>query len=142
MTEKLIFEYSHPGRGATAQHPNTADAHGLPAKFLRTAAPLLPEVSELQAVRHFTRLSQLNFSIDTHFYPLGSCTMKYNPKVNDRMAGLPGFSQIHPLQPAEQVQGILRLMSDLERCLCEICGMDAFSLQPAAGAHGELTGML
>jgi glycine dehydrogenase subunit 2 len=102
----------------------------------------LPELAEIDVVRHFTRLSQLNFSIDTHFYPLGSCTMKYNPKVNDRMADLPGFAQLHPLQPAEQVQGMLRLLHDLERSLCEICGMDAFTLQPAAGAHGELAGML
>ena len=139
--EELIFDQSVPGHRAVSFPVEPVDVD-LPMEYRRTSLPGLPELSELEVVRHFTRLSQLNFSIDTHFYPLGSCTMKYNPKVNDRMAGLPGFSQIHPLQPAEQVQGILRLMSDLERCLCEICGMDAFSLQPAAGAHGELTGML
>jgi len=139
--EEIIFDQSVPGHRAVS-FPAVAEAIDLPASLRRSHAPALPELSEIEVIRHFTRLSQLNFSIDTHFYPLGSCTMKYNPKVNDRMAGLPGFSQIHPLQPAEQVQGVLRLMSDLEHCLCEICGMDAFSLQPAAGAHGEFAGML
>ncbi|MBM3892139.1 MAG: glycine dehydrogenase subunit 2, partial [Verrucomicrobia bacterium] len=102
----------------------------------------LPEVSEVDVVRHFTRLSQLNFSVDTHFYPLGSCTMKYNPKVNDQMASLPGFASLHPYQPAGTTQGMLGLFTKLEWLLCEITGMDAFTLQPAAGAHGELTGLL
>src|SRR5882672_1647681 len=141
MTEKLIFEYSHPGRGATAQHPNTADAHGLPAKFLRTAAPLLPEVSELQAVRHFTRLSQLNFSIDTHFYPLGSCTMKYNPKACNQYALLPGFLQRHPLGAESHGQGFLACMFELQEMLKEVTGMQGVSLTPMAGAQGEFAGV-
>jgi glycine dehydrogenase subunit 2 len=99
-------------------------------------------LSEVDVVRHFTRLSQLNFSVDTHFYPLGSCTMKYNPKINDRLASLPGFASLHPLQPASTTQGAMQVLAELEQFLCEICGMDAFTLQPAAGAHGELTGML
>ncbi|HZF16601.1 MAG TPA: aminomethyl-transferring glycine dehydrogenase subunit GcvPB [Steroidobacteraceae bacterium] len=141
MTEKLIFEYSHPGRGATAQHPNTADAHGLPAKFLRTAAPLLPEVSELQAVRHFTRLSQLNFSIDTHFYPLGSCTMKYNPKACNQYALLPGFVNRHPLGAESHGQGFLACMFELQEMLKEVTGMQGVSLTPMAGAQGEFAGV-
>src|SRR4051812_26276625 len=116
--EEIIFDQSVPGHRAVS-FPPAADLADLPAEFRRTNAPGLPELSEIEVVRHFTRLSQLNFSIDTHFYPLGSCTMKYNPKVNDKMAALSGFAHIHPLQPAEQVQGTLRLLSDLERCLCE-----------------------
>ncbi|MBV9462587.1 MAG: aminomethyl-transferring glycine dehydrogenase subunit GcvPB [Verrucomicrobiae bacterium] len=139
--EALIFEKSSPGHRA-ARFPEWPGEIDLPPELKRSAEPALPEISEIGIVRHFTRLSQLNFSVDTHFYPLGSCTMKYNPKINDRVAGLPGFAQLHPLQPAEQVQGVLRLLKDLEGALCELCGMDAFSLQPAAGAHGELAGML
>src|SRR5207244_507898 len=97
---------------------------------------------ELDVVRHFTRLSQKNACIDTTFYPLGSCTMKYNPKVNEEVARLPGFAQIHPYQDESTIQGALRLMYELERYLAEISGMHAVTLQPAAGAHGELTGML
>jgi glycine dehydrogenase subunit 2 len=108
----------------------------------RAAPPRLPEVSELQAVRHFSRLAQDNYSIDTGFYPLGSCTMKYNPKLNDRMAALSGFADLHPFAPDAGCQGALRLLWELEAALCEIAGMAAFTLQPAAGAHGELTGML
>jgi glycine dehydrogenase subunit 2 len=145
MMDRLIFERSVPGHRAVTL-PGTGDTRPmdafLPKDVLRKMPAELPELSELDVVRHFTRLSQLNFSIDTHFYPLGSCTMKYNPKVNDRLAALPGFANIHPLQPAATVQGILELFADLERLLCEICGMDAFTLQPAAGAQGELTGML
>ena len=101
-----------------------------------------PQVSELEVVRHFTRLSQTNFCIDTNFYPLGSCTMKYNPKVNEKIAALDGFSGLPPLAPAGLVQGNLEVLKTLERSLMEITGMDAFTLQPAAGAHGELTGMM
>jgi glycine dehydrogenase subunit 2 len=93
-------------------------------------------------VRHFTRLSKLNYSVDEGFYPLGSCTMKYNPKINEVAARMPGFSRIHPLQPVETVQGALRLMYDLSAMLAEITGMDAVTLQPAAGAHGEQTGLM
>jgi len=114
----------------------------VPEKLLRKHPPKLPEVSEIQLVRHFTRLSQRNFCVDTHFYPLGSCTMKYNPKVNERIASLDGFALLHPYQPEENVQGILQLLYEMEQCLNEICGMDRFSLQPAAGAHGELLGMM
>jgi glycine dehydrogenase subunit 2 len=96
----------------------------------------------VQLVRHFTRLSQRNFGVDTHFYPLGSCTMKYNPKINEKVAALDGFANLHPYQPEDTIQGILRLMYEMEKCLNEICGMDRFTLQPAAGAHGELLGLM
>ncbi len=102
----------------------------------------LPDLSEVDVVRHYTRLSQWNFGVDAGMYPLGSCTMKYNPKLNDRLAGLPGFAEAHPLLPAPLSQGALRLMHELEHFLVEITGMDAATLQPAAGAQGELTGML
>jgi glycine dehydrogenase subunit 2 len=141
MTEKLIFEYSQPGRAATAQHPNTPDAHGLPAKFLRAGPPLLPQVSELQAVRHFTRLSQLNFSIDTHFYPLGSCTMKYNPKACNQYALLPGFLDRHPLGHESHGQGFLACMYELQEMLKDVTGMQGVSLTPMAGAQGEFAGV-
>ena len=113
-----------------------------PSSALRAKAPGLPEVSEVDVVRHFVNLSQLNHSVDNGFYPLGSCTMKYNPKVNEDAARLPGFARIHPDQPADTVQGALEIMYKLERYLCEIAGMSRFTLQPAAGAHGELTGLL
>jgi glycine dehydrogenase subunit 2 len=142
--EKLIFEYSHPGRGASDQWPEepppaaTAD---LPDHLRRAAAPLLPEVSELEAVRHFTRLSQLNFSIDTHFYPLGSCTMKYNPKACNQYAMLPGFLGRHPLAPESHGQGFLACMYELQQMLKEVTGMQAVALSPMAGAHGEFAGV-
>ena len=101
-----------------------------------------PEVSEMDAVRHYTRLSQWNFGVDSGFYPLGSCTMKYNPKVNEAVCRLPGLSMIHPYEPEELVQGALELMYELEGYLAEISGMDAVTLQPSAGAHGELCGLL
>ena len=141
MTEKLIFEYSQPGRGAAAQHPATHDAHALPAKFLRRGPPLLPEVSELQAVRHFTRLSQLNFSIDTQFYPLGSCTMKYNPRACNQYAMLPGFLARHPLASQSHGQGFLACMYELQEMLKEVTGMRGVSLTPMAGAQGEFAGV-
>ena len=110
----LIFEHSRPGRRNYSQAPTiAAEVKNIPAKMLRKIPPLLPEVSEMDTVRHFTRLSQLNFSIDTHFYPLGSCTMKYNPKINEDTCRLPGFLYTHPLQPIETVQGNLVLMFDL-----------------------------
>jgi glycine dehydrogenase subunit 2 len=114
----------------------------IPADLAKQEGPDLPEVSEVDVVRHFTRLSRRNFGVDIGFYPLGSCTMKYNPKVNEDIASLPGFTSIHPLQPADDAQGVLRLMYELERYLCEIGGMDAATLQPAAGAHGEMTGLM
>src|SRR5258705_7361370 len=141
MAGKLIFEYSHPGRGAAAQQPSTEDQHGLPAKFLRPAPAALPEVSELQAVRHFTRLSQLNYSIDTHFYPLGSCTMKYNPKACNQYALLPGFLNRHPLGPESHGQGFMACMYELQEMLKEVTGMQGVSLTPMAGAPGGVAGV-
>ena len=145
LLEPLIFEHSSPGRvGATfpaPEVPTRALDELLPARFRRSDLPL-PEVGELDVVRHFTRLSQKNMSIDTTFYPLGSCTMKYNPKINEEAARLPGFAQIHPLQDESTVQGALQVMFDLQTYLAEISGLPGITLQPAAGAHGELTGML
>ncbi len=143
---KLIFEKSREGR-STAYLPPPAPGEApisslLPAQALRAQPPGLPEVSELEIVRHFTELSHRTFSIDGNFYPLGSCTMKYNPRINEKIAALPGFAKLHPLQPAATAQGMLELMSALERMLAEIAGMDAVTLQPAAGAQGELTGIL
>jgi glycine dehydrogenase subunit 2 len=143
--EPSIFEKSIKGYRAisfTNKPLSELPIVHLPESLARKEKADLPEVSELKIVRHYTRLSQLNFSIDTHFYPLGSCTMKYNPKINDRMASLPGFSQIHPHQWESSTQGCLDLLFNLDQALCEICGMDAFTLQPAAGAHGEFTGLL
>ncbi|MBI2931591.1 MAG: aminomethyl-transferring glycine dehydrogenase subunit GcvPB [Planctomycetes bacterium] len=143
--DRLIFEKSSPGR-RTGQlpppDPKMPIETLIPGKFLRETEPRLPEVSELEVVRHYVRLSQKTFSIDTNFYPLGSCTMKYNPKINEKVAALPGFAQIHPHQPPEQAQGVLEVMHELQRYLAEIAGMDAVTLQPAAGAQGELTGIL
>jgi glycine cleavage system P protein (glycine dehydrogenase) subunit 2 len=141
MTEPLLCEISSPGRqGVRFPQPDVPQAP-LPQGLTRQELPL-PELYEMDVVRHFTRLSQLNHSIDTGFYPLGSCTMKYNPKVNEAMARLPGFSQLHPLQPIETIQGALLLMYELQEMLKEIGGFAGITLQPAAGAHGELTGVL
>jgi glycine dehydrogenase subunit 2 len=143
--EPLIFELSSRGRtGVLPPHtdvPEADPAETMPADMLRADLPL-PEVSEIDVTRHFVRLSQRNFGVDTGFYPLGSCTMKYNPKINERVANLPGFSALHPLQAEETCQGALQLMHELSMALAEIGGMDAVTLQPAAGALGELTGML
>ena len=146
MPEKLIFEKSVPGRrGATFP---TEGLQGfsidqlLPKKHQRQLSLPLPEVSENELMRHYTRLSHENYGVDTGFYPLGSCTMKYNPKINEDVARFPGFAQIHPLQPIETVQGALELLYGLEKILAEIAGMARVSLQPVAGAQGELTGML
>jgi len=141
MPEPLIYEISTPGRpGVTLPEPDVP-AVDLPKQFARRELPL-PELSELEAVRHFVRLSQLNHGVDTGFYPLGSCTMKYNPKVNEDAARLPGFAFTHPLQDPQTVQGNLALMYQLQDWLQEIGGFAGVSLQPAAGAHGELTGIL
>jgi glycine dehydrogenase subunit 2 len=144
--EPLIFEKTQSGRrGYTLPAldvPSIDPAQVLPKEALRQTPPALPEMSELDVVRHYTRLSQLNFSIDTHFYPLGSCTMKYNPKVCEQVASYTGFKALHPLQPDSTVQGFLQVYYELERALSEICGMAEFSLQPSAGAHGELAGLL
>lgn len=141
MTEKLIYEMGAPGRTAASLPALDVPESALPAAMLRSDLPL-PEVSEIEVVRHFTRLSQLNHSVDTGFYPLGSCTMKYNPKVNDRAVALPGFANIHPYQDEMTVQGALLLMYEMQQYLGEIGGLPGVTLQPAAGAHGEFTGML
>ncbi len=144
--EPLIFELSSKGRSAVSlpscDVPEVPVETLIPTYLLRQEEPQLPELSELDVVRHFTRLSTLNYGLDTGFYPLGSCTMKYNPKVNERLARLPGFTALHPYQPESLTQGILQLMAELQEDFCELAGMDAFTLQPAAGAHGEMTGML
>ncbi len=138
---ELIFEKSRAGRRAFAQSPRDADAPAIPEKFLRADRPQLPEVSELQVVRHFTRLSQKNFSIDTQFYPLGSCTMKYNPRACNALALLPEFAGRHPLAPVSHGQGFLACMFELQEMLKEVTGMKGVSLTPMAGAQGELAGV-
>jgi len=137
-----IFEKSKSGRRCLRPLDDSLfDSREL-AGYLRDAAPELPEVSEIDLVRHFIGLSNRNFGLDSGFYPLGSCTMKYNPKINDITSNLPGFAELHPYQDIEECQGALMLLHDLEEWLSRIFGMDAFSLQPAAGAHGEFTGLL
>jgi glycine dehydrogenase subunit 2 len=142
----LIFEISQPGRKGyslpACDVPEIDLENLIPASYLRTTPAELPEVNEVDAVRHFTRLSLLNYGLDSGFYPLGSCTMKYNPKVNEAASRLDGFTNIHPYQAEDTVQGCLELMYNLEQALGEITGMDRFSLQPAAGSHGELAGLL
>lgn len=138
----LIFELSQPGRKAGALVSHTEPAfQDIPQRFLRLSKLLLPEVSELQAVRHYTQLSQKNFSIDTHFYPLGSCSMKYNPRAAHRLASLAGFLNRHPLTPAEHSQGYLSCLFELQEILQEVCGMPGVSLTPMAGAQGEFAGV-
>jgi len=141
MSEALIFEKSRPGRRAFAQAPAEAAEASIPKAFLRDEPALLPEVSELQVVRHFTRLSQENFSIDTQFYPLGSCTMKYNPRACNALAMLPGFMHRHPLGPASYGQGFLECMYELQEMLKAVSGMQGVSLTPMAGAQGEFAGV-
>jgi glycine dehydrogenase subunit 2 len=142
----LIFEHSVPGRIASALPdagvPDVPMEHVMDNRYLRREPPALPEVSELDLVRHYTRLSQRNYAIDVGFYPLGSCTMKYNPKVNEDAARLPGFARLHPNTPVALAQGALELLWRLEQMLCEISGMDRVTFQPAAGAHGELTALM
>lgn len=137
----LIFDQSRQGRRAGAQLPEPAPASTLPAHLKRATRPGWPEVTELQAVRHYTRLSQRNFSIDTNFYPLGSCTMKYNPRGANALAMLPGFLERHPLAPPKASQGFLETMFELQDILREVTGMRAVSLAPMAGAQGEFTGV-
>ena len=142
--DKLIFELSKAGRvGFTLPSGDwTATLSDIPSDLRRESATGLPEVSEPDVVRHYTNLSNMNFGVDTGFYPLGSCTMKYNPKINEEIAALPGFAALHPLQPAETVSGALRLQKELKASLSEITGMADFTLNPCAGAHGELTGLM
>ncbi|MDH4217131.1 MAG: aminomethyl-transferring glycine dehydrogenase subunit GcvPB, partial [Gallionella sp.] len=138
----LIFERSHPGRRNAAQAPHIAAAvSGIPAALLRQDIPLLPEASEMDVVRHYTRLSQKNFSIDTHFYPLGSCTMKYNPRACNTLAMLPNFLARHPLAPEASGQGVLACLYDLQEILKDVTGMAGVSLMPMAGAQGEFAGI-
>ena len=138
----LIYEQSQPGRRAFAQAPKQKPAlDGIPAEMRRSQPAALPEVSEMQAVRHYTRLSQKNFSIDTEFYPLGSCTMKYNPRACNSLAMLPGMLARHPYAPASHSQGFLSCMYELQEMLKDVTGMKSVSLVPAAGAQGELTGV-
>lgn len=139
---ELIFALSRSGRRAGAQAPEAAPVEDIPGASLRRQAPVLPEVSELDALRHYTRLSQRNFSIDTHFYPLGSCTMKYNPRACNRLAMLPGFTGRHPLAPAETGQGFFACLHELQEMLCRVTGMAGMSLAPMAGAQGELAGVM
>lgn len=143
--DKIIFELSRPGRKGYELPANTfgndAFSH-LPSDLMRKELPELPEVSELDVVRHYTNLSNKNFGVDTGFYPLGSCTMKYNPKINEELSALPQFTQIHPLQAAESVQGALELYYNLQKSLANIAGLYEFTLNPYAGAHGELTGLM
>jgi glycine dehydrogenase subunit 2 len=145
---ELIFEKSVSGRrGYMNPGSDVATKGALPADLTREKACALPEVSELDVVRHFSLLSQMNFSLDTHFYPLGSCTMKYNPKFTESIAQIPGFSELHPLLPQLQngekfTQGALEVLYHMDQLLCEITGMDAYTMQPLAGAHGELTGAM
>jgi glycine dehydrogenase subunit 2 len=143
--EPLIFEKSSPGRRAFSlpdlDVPEQKIEDLIPQELLRDDLNL-PELSEVDVIRHFTNLSHKNFGVDGGFYPLGSCTMKYNPKVNEEIAKLPGFTEIHPHQPEKEAQGILELLYNFEQYLCAIFGYDAFTFQPAAGAHGELTALL
>jgi len=140
--QTLIFEQSRTGRRAQGQAPSVAaPLTDIPEQYLRRRAPQLPEVSEMQVVRHYTRLSQCNFSIDTHFYPLGSCTMKYNPRACNRLAMLPGFVNRHPLAPVSTGQGFLACLHDLQEMLKDVTGMRAVSLAPMAGAQGEFAGV-
>jgi glycine dehydrogenase subunit 2 len=146
LNERLVFEEGSPGRrgfNIPALDVPPKDIRELidPAQ-LREGIPGMPELSEVDVIRHFTRLSTWNYHIDLGLYPLGSCTMKYNPKINERVARLEGFAQTHPYMPVERIQGALDIQKTLENCLAEISGMDAVTLQPAAGAHGELTGIL
>jgi glycine dehydrogenase subunit 2 len=142
----LIFEISKPGRiGYSLPEVDVPEVEVkdlIPEDYLRTEKPELPEVSELDIIRHYTALSKRNHGVDSGFYPLGSCTMKYNPKINEDIARFPGFADIHPLQDESTVQGALELMYDLMEQLKEITGMDGVTLQPAAGAHGEWTGLM
>jgi glycine dehydrogenase subunit 2 len=146
QNEGLIFEKSAPGKRGMELPPLDVPAVdpsiALGAEFVRDAIEGFPEVSEVEVIRHFTRLSTWNYAIDLGMYPLGSCTMKYNPRVNEHVARLDGLGSEHPMQPAEVSQGCLRILHDLQKCLLAITGMDAITLQPAAGAQGELTGLL
>src|ERR1700761_6956706 len=139
---KLIYEKSQAGRrGLEVPRPDLPVPE-VPDELARREPPRLPELAEPEVLRHFTELSTRNFGIDTGFYPLGSCTMKYNPRVNERLVGIPGFRNLHPLAEAEQIQGALELEWTPQQILQAVTGLPAVSLQPAAGSQGELTGLL
>jgi glycine dehydrogenase subunit 2 len=146
LATQLLFELSKPGRRAVRLPKSDVEERPigalLPAESIAAAPPPLPELAEPDIVRHFLNLSTQNMSVDTHFYPLGSCTMKYNPKRNERAANLPGMADLHPYQPEETLQGMLDLLYQMQQMLAEIAGLDAVSLQPAAGAHGEFTALM
>src|SRR5215469_15808084 len=141
-----LFELSRPGRRAAVlpkcDVPMRPLDELLPGGSVAATPPPLVELTEPDVVRHFTNLSTLNMSVDTHFYPLGSCTMKYNPKRNERLVSLPGFADLHPYQPEETIPGLLELLFELQETLAEISGLEAVSLQPAAGAQGEMTSLM
>ena len=139
---ELIFERSREGRGCAILPGLDVPAAELPEALRRGRKLHLPQIAEVDISRHYTALMKRTHGVNDGFYPLGSCTMKYNPKINDEMAGLPGFSKIHPLQPAHTVQGCLKALCMAEELLCEITGMDGMTFQPAAGAHGEFTGLM
>lgn len=139
---KLLFERSHPGRRCTILPACDVPTCEIAPALCREQAPHLPQMSENELSRHYTELAKQTYGVNDGFYPLGSCTMKYNPKVNDQIAALPGFASIHPLQPEETVQGCLEALDLASKYLCEITGMDGMTFQPAAGAHGELTGLM
>lgn len=143
---QLLFDLSSPGRRAAtypqSDVPGGAPVDVIPAEFLATSTPQLPELTEADVIRHFTNLSTLNMSVDTHFYPLGSCTMKYNPKRHERLASLPGIVDLHPHQDVGSLQGMLSILSEMQDMLAEISGLPAVSLQPAAGAQGEFAALL
>ena len=143
---QLIFDLSKPGRRAALLPASDVPVEPLesllPASAIATSLPALPEVAEPELIRHFINLSTQNMSVDTHFYPLGSCTMKYNPKRNERLASLPGMIDLHPYQPESTLQGLFALLYELQEMLAEIAGLPCISLQPAAGAHGELTALM
>ncbi len=142
--DKLIFELSKPGRCGYTLPENEYGIciKELPSELKRSNAPDLPEVSEVDVVRHYTNLSQMNFGVDTGFYPLGSCTMKYNPKINEEVAAMPGFTGLHPLQPESTVKGAKAVYDAMDKALAEITGLSHFTFLPCAGAHGELTGLM
>ena len=139
---KLIFEKSRPGRGCSILPACDVPETALPERFARKTGPRLPQLSENDLSRHYSALAKRSFGVNDGFYPLGSCTMKYNPKINEEAAVLPGFADIHPLQPTHTAQGCLKVLHLAEKLLCEVTGMEEISFQPAAGAHGEYTGLL
>lgn len=139
---KTIFEIGHEGRSLSLLPECDVPVKELPKEWQRKERPMLPEVSETEISRHYTSLADRTFGINNGFYPLGSCTMKYNPKINDQVASLEGFTDIHPLQPVESVQGALEVIKGMQDSLCAITGMDQFIMEPSAGAHGEFTGLL